>query len=288
MTGLLTTMAQSSLERLRAAEARESERALWNRVSELPPAPRLTLCSEGFDLIAECKLHSPSAGDLSAHTKAVETRVSDYARGGAAAISILTEPTKFGGALEHLERASRVLAPLGVPTMRKDFLVDPYQVMEARAAGASGVLVIVRMLDRSRIHELIDCAAMLQMFVLLEAFDAADLEMTNRILETRKRHDEQILVGLNCRDLDTLTVDLERLVQLFDELPQERPRVAESGVLSLSDVERVAGIGYELALVGSALMGTPEPCRLVGDMLAAGRRRALELGARNPRDGDAE
>ena len=288
MTGLLTTMAQSSLERLRAAQASESERALWNRVSDLPPAPRLTLCSEGFDLIAECKLHSPSAGDLSVHTTAVETRVSDYARGGAAAISILTEPTKFGGSLEHLEQASRVLAPLGVPTMRKDFLVDPYQVMEARAAGASGVLVIVRMLDRSRIHELIDCAAMLQMFVLLEAFDAADLEVTGRILETRRRHDEQILVGLNCRDLETLTVDLGRLAQLFDELPDERPRVAESGVVSLSDVERVAGIGYELALVGSALMGSAEPCRLVGDMLAAGRRRALDLGASSRRDRDAE
>jgi len=286
MTGLLTTMAQSSLERLKSAQARESEQSLWSRASDMAPAPVLRFCSEGFDLIAECKLHSPSAGDLSGCTKDVEDRVADYARGGAAAVSVLTEPTRFGGSLDHLQRASRVLAPLGVPTMRKDFLVDPYQVMEARAAGAGGVLVIVRMLDRSRVSALIDCAAMLHMFVLLETFDAEDLDATRQILAARKRHDEQILVGINCRDLDTLAVDLNRLGQLHGELPEDRPRVAESGVISLADVERVADLGYELALVGSALMTTTEPCRLVGDMLAIGRRRALARGASGEQGGE--
>jgi indole-3-glycerol phosphate synthase len=275
MTGFLTAMAQSSLERLAAAKARESESALWARVSAIPPAPPLRLSSEGFDLIAECKLQSPSAGDLSAHTADVESRIAAYGRGGAAAVSVLTEPTRFGGALEHLATASRILANIHVPTMRKDFLIDPYQVMEARGAGAGGVLVIVRMVDRSRVNALIDCAAMLHMFVLLEAFDEADLVLTREILESRRGHDEQILVGLNCRDLDTLAVDLTRLETLADDLPQGRPRVAESGVLSLADIEHVADLGYELALVGSALMGTSDPCRLIGDMLAAGRRRAL-------------
>ena len=283
MTGLLASMAKSSLARVRAAQAQESEKSLWDRASDTPPGPPLQLSAERFDLIAECKLHSPSAGDLSSQTTGVEARVASYARGGAAAVSVLTEPTRFKGSLEHLASASQVLAPLGVPTMRKDFLVDPYQVMEARAAGASGVLVIVRMLDQSRIGALIDCAAMLHMFVLLEAFDAADLEATDQILAARKRHDEQILVGLNCRDLDTLSVDLARLVQLFPDLPDDRPRVAESGVTRVADAERVAELGYELALVGSALMGVSEPCQLVGDMLAAGRRRALARGSSEAR-----
>ena len=130
---------------------------LWARVCAAPTAPRLKLSPEGFDIIAECKLASPSAGDLSQHTADIDRRVQAYAHGGACAVSVLTEPTRFGGSLEHLEQTARTLAPLGVPVMRKDFLVDPYQVMEARAAGAGGVLVIVRMLDRSRITALLDC-----------------------------------------------------------------------------------------------------------------------------------
>src|ERR1044071_9924922 len=212
MSGLLTEMAQSSLARLEQARARESEQELWARVCTAPKAPRLKLSPEGFDIIAECKLASPSAGDLSQHTSDIDRRVQAYAHGGACAVSVLTEPTRFSGSLEHLEQTARTLAPLGVPVMRKDFLVDPYQVMEARAAGAGGVLVIVRMLDKSRITALLDCAAMLKMFVLLEAFDAADLEIARDVLALRRRHcNEQILVGLNCRDLDKLTVDLSRL-----------------------------------------------------------------------------
>src|SRR4029079_2877273 len=96
--------------------------------------------------IAECKLASPSAGDLSQHTTDIDRRVQAYAQGGACAVSVLTEPTRFGGSLEHLAQTARTLAPLGVPAMRKDFIVDPYQVMEARAAGAGGGLVIGRRL----------------------------------------------------------------------------------------------------------------------------------------------
>src|SRR5262245_8306178 len=130
MSGLLTQMCQSSLARLEAARAKESERQLWARVTDAPPAPRLKLCAEGFDVIAECKLQSPSAGDLSSNTTGVEARVQAYAQGGACAVSVLTEPTRFGGSLEHLARAAAVLAPLKVPTMRKDFLVDPYRSEE--------------------------------------------------------------------------------------------------------------------------------------------------------------
>jgi indole-3-glycerol phosphate synthase len=113
MTGLLTEMAQASLNRLEQARARESERALWARVCDLPAPPALKLSHEGFDVIAECKLHSPSAGDLSAHTSDIESRVKAYAQGGACAVSVLTEPTRFGGSSSiwrKLLRPSSLLA----------------------------------------------------------------------------------------------------------------------------------------------------------------------------------
>jgi indole-3-glycerol phosphate synthase len=276
-------MCQSSLTRLEAARAIESEQRLWARASDAPPAPRLKLCAEGFDVIAECKLHSPSAGNLSSHTTRVEDRVQAYAHGGACAVSVLTEPSRFGGTLDHLSQAAGILAPLKVPAMRKDFLVDPYQVMEARAAGAGGVLVIVRMLDRSHITELLDCAAMLKMFVLLEAFDADDLAAANEILAPRKQHDEQVLVGLNCRDLDTLSIDLARLEELADQLPEGHAQVAESGVNTLEDVRKIVDVGYRVALIGTTLMNSPDPRKLLGEMLAAGRERAMAVRTRKIR-----
>jgi indole-3-glycerol phosphate synthase len=284
MTGLLTEMTQTSLARLEQARAKESEQALWTRVSDLPPPPRLKLCPESFDIIAECKLHSPSAGDLSSHTVGVEERVKSYAQGGACAVSVLTEPTRFGGNLDHLRQAAEILAPLGVPAMRKDFLIDPYQVMEARDAGAGGVLVIVRMLNRSRITELLDCAAMLKMFVLLEAFDAADLAAANEMLAPRKHHEERVLMGLNCRDLEKLTVEMCRLEDLADQMPTGYAHVAESGVNSVEDVKTIVELGYQVALVGTRLMKADDPRQLLGEMLAAGRERAMAVHSTKPAD----
>jgi indole-3-glycerol phosphate synthase len=280
MSGLLTQMAQHSLERLQVARANESEQALWTRANDAPPAPAFKLSMEGFDVIAECKLASPSAGVLSQHTTDIESRVAAYAQGGAVAVSVLTEPTRFGGNLEHLQRASQILAPFNVPTMRKDFLVDPYQVMEGRVAGAGGVLVIVRMLERCHITALLDCAAMLKMFVLIEAFDADDLKIAKEILHERKGRDEQILVGLNCRDLQSLSVDFERFEQLANQLPERYASVAESGVSTASDAVRVVEWGYRLALIGTTLMNTPEPRKLLSEILAAARERAMSLSAR--------
>ncbi|MGH8186784.1 MAG: indole-3-glycerol phosphate synthase TrpC [Steroidobacteraceae bacterium] len=280
MSSLLAEMTQLSLARVAEAKSHESEQDLWARVCDAPPPPRLKLCPEGFDVIAEYKLHSPSAGDLSGHTIDIEKRVTGYAQGGACAVSVLTEPKRFGGTLLHLEQAARALAPLKVPAMRKDFLVDPYQVMEARAAGAGGVLVIVRMLDRSRITALLDCAAMLKMFALIETFDAADLQVTREVLAARKAHDEQMLVGVNCRDLDTLSVNLSRLGELADQLPAGFTHVAESGVESLENVKTVVDLGYHAALVGTKLMTSEDPRSLVGEMVAAGRERAMAVRTR--------
>jgi indole-3-glycerol phosphate synthase len=159
--------------------------------------------------------------------------------------------------------------------MRKDFLVEPYQVMEARVAGAGGVLVIARMLDQSRITALLDCAAMLNMFVLIEAFDADDIKLINEVLAPRKQHTEQILVGLNCRDLQTLKVNFERFAESVELLPQSYPKVAESGVANIDDAKRVAKLGYQVALVGTTLMNSAEPRKLAGELLSAGRETAL-------------
>ena len=277
MSGLLTDMARLSYERYEKAKAIVPEAQLWARANAMPAAPSLKLSAEGFDLIAECKLHSPSAGDLSGHTADVQSRVAAYGLGGAAAVSVLTEPTRFGGELEHLTQAAQVLTPLGVPTMRKDFLVEPYQVMEARVAGAGGVLVIARMLDKSRITALLDCAAMLKLFVLIEAFDAEDIALINEVLSSRQHHDEKILVGINCRDLQSLKVNFERFAEMVELLPSEYPKVAESGVGNTDDVQRVVRLGFQMALIGTTLMHSADPRALAGELLKAGRETALSL-----------
>jgi indole-3-glycerol phosphate synthase len=271
MSGILQEMARSSLERLSQARAVESEKSLWQRASDAAHAPPLRLNPAGFDVIAELKLRSPAKGVLRAATEDIAARVTSYAQGGAAAVSVLTEPYHFDGSMAHLARASETLAPLGVPTMRKDFIIEPYQVMEARALGAGGVLVILRMLDHGRITELLDCAAMLKMFVLLEGFDAADLVCARQLVSERAGRVETVLVGVNSRDLDTLQVVPERLEDLAPQLPNEAPRVAESGVATPEDAARLARVGYQVALVGAALMTDDHPETLVSRMVSAGR-----------------
>ena len=227
----------------------------------------------GFGVIAELKRRSPAAGVLGERGEDWQKRVTEYARGGAAAVSVLTEPSRFDGSMEHLRQAALALAPLTIPAMRKDFLVDPYQVLEARAAGAGGVLVIVRMLKRAQIAELLDVAAEHGMFVLLEAFDAADLETTRDILARRGPggRKDSILVGINSRDLQTLEVVPERFEELAPLLPGGWPAVAESGVATPADARRMMQLGYRLALIGTALMSSNGPARLLREILAATR-----------------
>jgi indole-3-glycerol phosphate synthase len=272
----LDDMAEGSRERVRAAKRARSEAALEREARDSPAPPALRLDPSGFDLIAELKLRSPATGRLGASDESVAERVTAYARAGAAAVSVLTEPRRFDGTLEDLSRAARALAPLAVPAMRKDFLVDPYQVLEARAAGAGGVLAIVRLLARAELDALLDCARALGLFVLLEAFDARDLELV-RELTASHTGGNLLLAGVNCRDLGTLEVAPRRLLELSPLLPPSVPCVAESGVTSAADVREVAAAGYRLALVGSALMRGADPRTLARTLLAAGRaaREAL-------------
>jgi indole-3-glycerol phosphate synthase len=266
----LEDMAAGSRARVRAAKQTRSEATLELEARQTPAPPRLRLDASGFDLIAELKLRSPAAGQLGAAGENVAARVTAYAQAGAAAISVLTEPSRFDGSLDHLASAAQALAPLAVPAMRKDFLVDPYQVLEARAAGAGGVLVIVRMLSRSEIDALLDCARSLGLFVLLEAFDAPDIELLRELLEAHAGANP-LLAGVNCRDLTTLQVVPQRLLELAPLLPARAPRVAESGVATAADARQVAAAGYQLALVGSALMQAVDPRASAAAVLAAGR-----------------
>jgi indole-3-glycerol phosphate synthase len=268
MTGFLDDMARSSAARVREALRLESPAALERRARLAPPPPPLRLSPDGFDVIAELKLRSPAAGVLGNVAQDLSARVLAYARGGAAAVSVLTEPSRFDGSMEHLRQAASALAPAGVPAMRKDFIVDPYQVLEARAAGAGGVLVILRMLSRAQVLELLAAAAEQGLFVLLEAFDAADLHTAAELLPARSR--DSVLVGVNCRDLQSLTVVPERFAALAAHLPPW-PAVAESGVATPADALAMRRLGYRLALIGTALMARSDPAALLADILAAAR-----------------
>lgn len=270
MSGLLDEMRKSSAERVKQAMQRETSGELEQRARQQPPAPALKL-SAGFDVIAELKLRSPAAGVLKNSAHDWRGRVAAYARAGAAAVSVLTEPTRFDGSLQHLEEAARVLAPLGVPAMRKDFLVDPYQVLEARAAGAGGVLIILRMLSRVAAEELLATAAEHGLFVLLEAFDAVDLDMARVLLERRLNRTSAVLVGVNCRDLVSLRVEQRRFAELAPALPAGFTAVAESGVAGASDAAAVRRLGYRAALIGTALMTRDDPAALLAEILSAAR-----------------
>src|ERR1700733_12326841 len=255
-------MAAASRARVRAARAQLDDSALAQSCRQLPAPPALRRDPRGFDLIAELKLRSPAAGRLATADVDVPRQVTAYARAGAAAVSVLTEPERFDGSLAHLAAAARTLAPLAVPALRKDFLVDPYQVLEARAAGAGGVLVILRMLTREELASLLACAHAQGLFVLLEAFDAPDIALMHEVVASHAAP-ATLLAGVNCRELAPL-------------LPAQLAHVAESGVATAADAHAVAAAGYQLILVGGALMRAADPLTLAGSLLAAGRARPGE------------
>ena len=268
----LAAMARASRERVARARALCPQRVLQAQASALPPPTALKLSEDGFDLIAEVKLRSPAAGQLRDGGEGIAARVAAYADAGAAAISVLTEPSRFDGALSHLTQAVQGLAGR-IPVMRKDFLVDAYQVYEARMAGAGGVLIILRMLTRAQVDALLEAAAQLGLFALLEAFDDVDLKLAAELVREYAER-ASLLVGVNCRDLVTLKVVPGRLEALAPLLPRTVPRVAESGVTTGADAARLAAEGYDVALVGSALMQSGNPLALAASMLTAGRAAA--------------
>jgi indole-3-glycerol phosphate synthase len=266
MSDFLEAMAAHSAERAAAAD-----RGLFTATFAHAAVP---LDLHRFDVIAEIKNRSPAEGDLAAADADRAARARQYVAGGAAAISVLTEPSRFAGSLDHLEEVARAVP--NTPVMRKDFLVDPIQLYEARRAGASGVLLIIAMLDAARLDEMLDCARELGLFVLLEAFDAGDLGRAAKLLKesghVARAAAGQLLVGVNTRNLRTLEVDSSRLASLAPSLPGARC-VAESGLHTPADAAEAAALGYRLALVGTALMRSDDPKALVAAMRAAGSGR---------------
>ena len=270
MSDFLQEMSQVSLDRARRAKESARARGLRARVASARPPLPLDLSTPGFDVLAEAKLSSPAEGPLDRGGKdRVVELAKTFAKSGAIAVSVLTEETRFAGSLDHLEAAA---SAVDVPLMRKDFLVDPIQVEEARAAGASGVLLIARLLPGALLSEMTDLVLEMGMFALIEVFDRSDLESAAGVF------DRDVLVGVNCRDLSTLEVDPVRFGSLVPHLPRNLPAVAESGVETPDDAAAVARLGYRLALVGTALVRSTSPGSSLRRMVAAGRSALAGAG----------
>jgi indole-3-glycerol phosphate synthase len=251
----------------RAALARADRERLERAAARAPGAPDFAAAlrsGERVAVIAEIKRRSPSAGRLAgASAGDVVALARSLAENGAAALSVLTEELHFGGSLDDL---ARVAAAVRIPVLRKDFLLDLAQVYEARAAGAAAVLLIARVLDAARLAELVRGAADLGMASLVEVHAESELAPA---LAARPA-----AVGVNARDLDTLTVDPRVVERLLPAVPASAVAVAESGLSSRGDVERVAACGAGAVLVGTAISGASDPAAALRVLLDVHRRVA--------------
>jgi indole-3-glycerol phosphate synthase len=209
------------------------------------------------NVIAECKRRSPSRGVLAAQYDPVSI-ARTYEAGGAAAISVLTEPTFFDGALAHL---TAVREAVDLPLLRKDFVVDDYQLLEARAAGADAVLLIVAALDQTDLVRLQARAWTLDLAALVEVHD--DEELTKAVDSGAR------LIGVNNRNLRTLAVDVSASDRLAAKLPAGVIGVSESGLQTRDDLERLAAAGYQAFLIGERFMTDPDPARAIADLIGA-------------------
>lgn len=213
-------------------------------------------------VIAEMKRRSPSGGELDPDLDPAE-RARLYCQSGAAAISVLTEFDYFRGTASDLAAASEVARMHGVPALQKDFVVDDYQVYEARAAGASSVLLIIAILDRRQYSALYEVAVGLGMEPLVEVFDARELDLALMAAEPR-------IVGVNNRNLKTLRTSLDVFPRLARRIPDDVTKVAESGMQDADDVQRMADAGADAVLVGESLMRAGnDPSQLVRQMATA-------------------
>ncbi len=236
---------QEVARRKRTVPEAELQRAAAARAVDLRAFGE-ALARPGLSLIAEHKRRSPSAGSIR-EGLLLEDVVVAYERGGAAALSILTEGPSFGGSLDDL-RAARAASRL--PILRKDFVVDRYQLYEAVAAGADAVLLIVAALPPPSLARLHDAARSLGLAVLVEVHDERELDAAAGV--------GAALVGINNRDLTTLRVDIRRTHELLRHVPPGPTVVAESGLRSRADLDELAHAGVDAVLVGEALMRSPD------------------------------
>ncbi|HEY0903318.1 MAG TPA: indole-3-glycerol phosphate synthase TrpC [Marmoricola sp.] len=244
-------------------QAAVPERELRAQVASAAPTrdPMPAFRSPGLSVIAEVKRRSPSKGDL-ADIVDPGGLARAYAEGGAAAISVLTEARRFNGSLEDLRT---VRAAVDVPLLRKDFIVTTYQLLEARAAGADLVLLIVAALDDATLARLHAEARELGLTALVEVHDEAEID--------RALAAGAALVGVNARNLKTLEVDPDTFGRLAARVPDGVVRVAESGITGAEDAARYAAEGADVVLVGEALVKDGDPAAAVAAMRGAGVAR---------------
>lgn len=246
-TGVLGGIVAEARVRADALQIRES--TLRSAASEAPAAPAfaLALRHAHVAVIAEAKRRAPSKGWIKAGMSVVD-QAGAYARGGASALSVLTEPEHFGGTVDDLVQ---VRAAIGIPVLKKDFHVHPIQLVEARALGASAALLIVRALSPDELTALADEARALSLELLVEIRDEIELQ---RALDVGAQ-----VIGINNRNLETLEIDPSTSERLLPRIPSYVVAVAESGVSGRGDVERVARCGADAVLIGSSISAAQDP-----------------------------
>ena len=243
----LTSAARDQVARRREqVSLEELERAISARVEGRPF--KEALAAPGISLIAEYKRRSPAAGDLPRGADPVEQVVRAYERGGASALSILTDGEHFGGSLADL-RAARAATDL--PILRKDFTLDRYQLYEAAASQADAVLLIVAALEADELAELHAEADALDLDCLVEVHDAEELEAALEV--------DAEVIGINNRDLGDFSVDLERTFELLVDVPAGKTVVSESGIRSRDQVAELERVGVDAVLIGETLMRAEDP-----------------------------
>jgi indole-3-glycerol phosphate synthase len=249
---------------LAVREARTSLAELKQRVARVPD-PRDALAAlrlPGVSVIAEVKRRSPSKGELAAIADPAWL-ASEYEAAGAAAVSVLTEQRRFGGSLADLDQ---VRMAVEVPVLRKDFIVSPYQIFEARAHGADLVLLIVAALEQPRLVGLLERTESLGMTALVEVHDEPE---ALRAVDAGAR-----LIGVNARNLHTLEVDRDTFARVAPVLPASVTRIAESGVRSPRDLIGYASAGADGVLVGEAASTSTDPRHTIAELVTAGSHPA--------------
>jgi indole-3-glycerol phosphate synthase len=257
---LLETILAATRRIVEVRQAREPLAAVRGRADERRARPGRLFDAlsptDRVNVIAECKRRSPSRGVLRPNYDAVAIATA-YAKGGAAAISVLTEPTFFDGSLNDL---AGVAGRVPVPVLRKDFIISEYQLLEARAAGAAAVLLIVAAMTPDELQRLAAQAAALGLDVLVEVHDRSELDVA---LEAGAR-----IIGVNNRNLRTLAVDVRASEELIAHVPKDAIAVSESGLKTAADLARLRAMGYRAFLIGERFMTVEHPGRALAALLA--------------------
>jgi indole-3-glycerol phosphate synthase len=253
-TGTLGSIVAEARGRVAQLREREAELAALASAVGAPPSLLNALRAPNVAVIAEVKRRSPSKGWIKADLRAVH-QAQAYEAGGAAAISVLTEPRHFGGSADDVVA---VREGVGVPVVKKDFHIDPIQLLEAKAIGASGALLIVRALSPRAFRDMVATANELALEVLVEVRDEHEL---SRALEAGAE-----IIGINNRNLETLVIEATTCERLLSLIPRSVVAVAESGIAGRADVERLARAGADAVLIGSAVSAADDPASAVRDL----------------------